>query len=82
MRIARVTGMVTASVKQPKLAGHKFLVVDIEDGEGNRLEASVVAVDTVGAGVGEHVLVGIRFGGKNSGRDCQYCGRCSCCRHY
>ena len=57
MRIARVTGMVTASVKQPKLAGHKFLVVDIEDGAGNRLEASVVAVDTVGAGVGEHVLV-------------------------
>ncbi len=57
MRIARVTGTVTASVKDTKLAGHKLLVVDIQDGEGNLLEPSVVAVDSIGAGVGELVLV-------------------------
>ncbi len=57
MRIARVTGTVTASVKEPKLAGHKLLVVDIEDGEGNKMESSVVAIDSVGAGVGDSVLV-------------------------
>ena len=57
MRLARVVGTVTASVKQPKLAGHKLLIVDIQDADGSLLEASVVAVDDVGAGVGELVLV-------------------------
>ncbi len=57
MRIARVIGTVTASVKDTKLAGHKLLVVDIQDGEGNLLEPSVVAVDSIGAGTGELVLV-------------------------
>lgn len=57
MRIARVIGTVTASVKDTKLAGHKLLIVDFQDGEGNLLEPSVVAVDSIGAGVGELVLV-------------------------
>lgn len=57
MRIARVVGTVTGTVKEPTLASHKLLIVDIEDGEGNVLEPSVVAVDTVGAGSGERVLV-------------------------
>ena len=57
MRIARVVGTVTASVKDKKLAGLKLLVVDIQDGAGNLLESSVVAVDNIGAGVGELVLV-------------------------
>ncbi len=57
MRIAKVTGTVTASVKDSKLSGHKLLIVDIQDAEGNTLESSVVAVDSVGAGVGEMVLV-------------------------
>ena len=57
MRIARVDGTVTASVKDKKLAGLKLLVVDIQDGAGNLLESSVVAVDNIGAGVGELVLV-------------------------
>ena len=57
MRIGRVVGTVTASVKEPRLASHKMLVVDIEDGGGKVIESSVVAVDTVGAGIGESVLV-------------------------
>lgn len=57
MRIARVVGTVTGTVKEPTLASHKLLIVDIEDGEGKVLEPSVVAVDTVGAGAGERVLV-------------------------
>lgn len=57
MKIARVTGTVTATVKDPQLVGHKLLIVDIENGYGDVEERSVVAVDTVGAGVGEYVLI-------------------------
>lgn len=57
MRIAKVVGTVTGTVKEPTLASYKLLIVDIEDGEGKVLEPSVVAVDTVGAGAGERVLV-------------------------
>lgn len=65
MRIARVVGTVTASVKDPNLSGHKLLVVDIEDGQGRPIESSVVAIDMVGAGVGESVLVVYGSGARN-----------------
>ncbi|MDH3659231.1 MAG: EutN/CcmL family microcompartment protein [Alphaproteobacteria bacterium] len=55
MRIARVTGTVTATVKEPSLAGTKLLVVDIEGGDA--LQRSLVAADTCGAGVGDLVLL-------------------------
>ncbi|NKB60840.1 MAG: ethanolamine utilization protein EutN [Gammaproteobacteria bacterium] len=57
MKIARITGLMTATVKDMKLNGVKLLVADIEDGLGNPLESSVVVADTCGAGVGELVLV-------------------------
>ncbi|MGI9486613.1 MAG: EutN/CcmL family microcompartment protein [Geminicoccaceae bacterium] len=57
MRLARVTGTVTATVKEAGLAGTKLLVVDVEDGIGNVLEFSLVAADTCGAGVGDMVLL-------------------------
>ena len=57
MRIARVRGSVTATIKEPQLAAMRLLVVDIEDAEGNVLQSSHVAVDTLGAGVGDQVLV-------------------------
>lgn len=60
MKIARVTGTVTATVKEAGLAGMKLLVVDVEDGASNAssvLERSLVAVDAAGAGVGDMVLL-------------------------
>ena len=57
MKIARITGTLTATVKDPSLAGSKLLVVDIEDGASNVLERSLVAMDTCGAGVGDLVLL-------------------------
>lgn len=50
MRRARVTGTVTATVKDPGLAGATLLLCQSESAE-------LVAVDTVGAGVGDEVLV-------------------------
>lgn len=57
MKIARVTGSVTATQKDPKLAGITLLVGDIEDGSGNILEKSVVMADACSAGAGDLVMV-------------------------
>lgn len=52
MLICRVTGRVWATKKEPSLEGLKLMVVQQEqDGK------EVVAADTVGAGIGEMVLV-------------------------
>ncbi len=57
MKIARVTGTVTATVKDSQLTGHKLLIVDVENGYGDVEERSIVAIDIVGAGVEELVLL-------------------------
>jgi microcompartment protein CcmK/EutM len=56
MKIARITGTVTATVKDPKLSGLTLLVADVEDGAGKVLEKSVVLADACSAGVGDLVL--------------------------
>jgi microcompartment protein CcmK/EutM len=57
MQIGKVTGTVTATVKAERLTGQKLLVVDVIDASGTVLTASLVAPDTVGAGVGDTVLL-------------------------
>lgn len=57
MKIGRITGTVTATVKDPKLSGVTLLVADIEDGDGKVLEAACVVADTCSAGVGDIVLL-------------------------
>lgn len=50
MILGRVTGNVTATVKDAALVGGKLLLVDTGSGE-------IVALDSVGAGAGDEVLV-------------------------
>ena len=57
MQIGRVTGTVTATAKAERLTGQKLLIVDVVDAEGKVLISSAVAPDTVGAGVGDMVLL-------------------------
>ncbi len=57
MKIGRVTGLVTATVKERQLTGIKLLVVDLEDGNGTVQERAVVVADVCGAGPGDMVLV-------------------------
>lgn len=57
MKLARVTGVASGTVKDSQLAGQKWLVVDIVDAGGAVQEASVVALDVCSAGLGEMVLV-------------------------
>ena len=57
MKIGRITGTVTATVKDPKLSGVTLLIADVEDGRGNVMEQSLVVADTCSAGVGDVVLL-------------------------
>ena len=56
MIIAKVTGSVVSTRKMDSLIGNKFMVVEPMTGMRNGGE-KIVAVDNIGAGVGEYVLV-------------------------
>ena len=56
MNVGKVIGTVVASRKDPKLEGLKLLLVQQTDLAGTPKGAQVVAVDSVGAGIGEVVL--------------------------
>jgi len=56
MLLGRVAGTLVASRKEELLEGMKFLVVRQVDSSGEETGAYVVAVDAVGAGVGEMVM--------------------------
>ena len=56
MLIGKVIGTVVATRKDPKIEGLKFLLLRQVDVDGREKSGYVVAVDAVGAGVGEYVL--------------------------
>lgn len=57
MKIAKVTGTVVSTKKEDSLVGSKLMVVRFESSEGVPYGNEEVAVDYVGAGIGEIVLV-------------------------
>ena len=65
MQIARVVGTVVATQKNRKLEGAKLLLVQPLTLEGESKGVALIAIDAVGAGVGERVLVVIE--GKAAG---------------
>jgi microcompartment protein CcmK/EutM len=56
MLLGTVVGTVVSTRKEPTLVGSKFLLVRGMDLDGKPTATLVVAVDSVGAGVGEVVL--------------------------
>jgi microcompartment protein CcmK/EutM len=56
MLLGRVAGTLVASRKEEMLEGMKFLVVRQVGSDGTETGGYVVAVDAVGAGVGEMVM--------------------------
>ena len=56
MHLARVIGDVVASQKDANLSGIKLLIVQPITPEGEPAGRPLVAVDSVGAGVGENVF--------------------------
>lgn len=56
MIIGKVVGSIVSTRKQENLTGNKFMIVEPvgnEDNGGHR----IVAIDNIGAGIGEKVLV-------------------------
>ena len=66
MQIARVVGTVVATQKNRKLEGAKLLLVQPLTLENEPRGTTLMAIDSVGAGVGEKVLVVIE--GKAAGQ--------------
>lgn len=56
MQLARVIGDVVASVKDANLSGIKLLILQPIAVSGEPSGRTLIAVDSVGAGVGEHVF--------------------------
>ena len=56
MQIARVVGDVVATIKDAELEGHKLLVLQPVLPDRSAVGRVLVAVDSTGAGVGEHVF--------------------------
>lgn len=56
MQLARVIGNVVSTVKDPSLYGHKLLVLQPLNPTRESVGRRLVALDSVGAGVGEEVF--------------------------
>jgi ethanolamine utilization protein EutN len=57
MVLARIIGTVVATRKDERLHGRKLLVARLVDVDGTDEKGHIIAVDTVGAGVHEVVLI-------------------------
>jgi len=57
VRVGEIVGTVVSTQKHSTLKGAKLLLVQPVDASGRAAGTSLLAVDSVGAGVGERVLV-------------------------
>ena len=57
MILARVFGRLYSTIHHPVMIGRKILICDRLDARGAPTGASIIALDSVGAGAGETVLV-------------------------
>ena len=57
MFLARVAGRLTSTIHHPAVAGRKILLLDRLHADGQPTGSYFIALDTVGAGAGETVLI-------------------------
>lgn len=57
MKLARVVGTVVSTVNAPVFDGRRLLMCDLIDPDGRPTGGYMIAVDCVGAGAGETVLL-------------------------
>jgi ethanolamine utilization protein EutN len=57
MILGKVIGTVVSTRKDDALIGYKLLIVEVQNPMTGKATEALVAVDTVGAGIGEEVLV-------------------------
>lgn len=74
MIIGKVIGSVVSTRKNETLVGSKFMIVEPTEGNKDKL----IAVDSIGAGIGEYVLVALgsaaRVGNENAPIDAAIVG--------
>lgn len=57
MILGKVIGNVWATKKEEALSGYKLMVVDLIKASGESLRSEMIAVDTIGAGIGDTVII-------------------------
>jgi ethanolamine utilization protein EutN len=57
VELGRISGTIVATQKNERLAGFKLLVVDLLKMDGVKTGTNLVALDNVGAGFGEIVII-------------------------
>jgi len=58
MQLARIIGRATASIKHPSMSGCKLLIVQLLNAQGGYEDSDpLMAVDLVGAGIGDVAMV-------------------------
>lgn len=57
MILGRVTGSIVSTIHHSSMNGKKLLIVDRLDTDGNPTGGYIIAIDTIGAGNGETVLI-------------------------
>ena len=57
MILGRVVGTITSTIHHPFYGARKLMVVERTAPDGATIDGYLIAVDTVGAGTGERVLV-------------------------
>ncbi len=57
MILGRVRGRLVSTIHHPAMDRRSLLVIDLLDGEGKPTGADLIAVDAIGAGAGEMVLI-------------------------
>jgi ethanolamine utilization protein EutN len=70
MILGRVVGTVVSTQKRPQFEGAKLMLVQPETPQGEATGVTLLAIDSVGAGIGEQVIVVIegRAAGEALGR--------------
>jgi len=71
MILARVTGRITSTIHHPAMDGRKLLVLDKLDAQGQPTGAYVIAIDSIGAGAGETVIMLDEGGGAGQVLGCK-----------
>ena len=57
MILGRVSGRIVSTIQHPELAGRSLLIIDKLGPDGKPAGGYLIAVDSVGAGAGQTVLV-------------------------
>lgn len=57
MLLARIDGSATATIRHPSAKGWRLAICQPIDGEGNEISTPIIALDELGAGLHQRVII-------------------------